>query len=94
MLRVSIYEFIYLFWFGSGTSDGCVHFVNSDVNNLRTLTVPHTIIGGKYNNTVEHCIAACETGNYTVAGMRFAIDCCTSPLFNEFSLHILTRLRS
>ena len=68
--------------------------MNRDEDAARTLNVPQSVIGGKYNNTVENCINACGAANYSFAGMKSALDCCTSRLFEEFHLQALTRLLS
>ena len=82
MLQVSTYHF---FLFGRGISDGCVRFVNSDSETTRALPVKASVLGGQYNNSVESCAESCRFLGYPLAGMEFAVECCTCRLFDDLS---------
>ena len=79
MLQVSIDSIT--FFFESGNSDGRMRCANSDSNNVRSLPVQISVIGGQYNNSVESCVEACGAGGFSLAGMEFAQECCTYRLF-------------
>ena len=73
---------LFTLFFGRGTSDGCVRFVNSDSNDVRTLTMQ--ITGGL--NTVEYCLNTCKGYGYTSTGMEFGAECCMCRLLMNFPL--------
>ena len=75
MLQVSIYSIA----FSSNT--GRVRCANSDSTDARALSVQVSVIGGQYNNSVESCIEACGAGGFSLAGMEFALECCSCRLF-------------
>lgn len=75
----------FAFLFGSGTSDGCAHFLNRDSNDARALPAQVNIVGGQYNNSVQNCCEACSDAGYGVAAMEYARECCTCRLFDELS---------
>ena len=79
MLQVSIYSID--FFVEYGTSEGRVRCANSDSTDARALSVQVSVIGGQYNNSVESCIEACGAGGFSLAGMEFALECCSCRLF-------------
>jgi hypothetical protein len=52
--------------------------LDSNSNGRRTLSAQMAGNYSQYDNTVENCIHACATSGYTMAGVEFAGECCTT----------------
>jgi len=61
----------------------------NDSTTARTLSVQVSVQGGKYNNTVENCVSACQAAGYTsYAGVEAADECWCGKSLNNYAAAI------